>query len=171
MTTACIQGKGIAIVMAAGAAVLMAGCAAKAQRPTAQLTRANTLIEQAERAGAQRYASAELQQARDKVGLAEKAADNGKGDLAQRLATEAAADAELANARTSSGQAQRSAEELHRSTQSLQEEANRNLESGSSSNGARSNANGTGSNGNSTPDNGTPDNGAPDNTPLPGTPR
>jgi hypothetical protein len=115
------------LIASACAALLLAGCATKVERPTEQLTRATTLIDQAERAGAQRYAAAELQQARDKVNAAEKAATNGEGEVALRLATQAAADAELAAARTASGEAQRSAEELHRSTETLQEEANRGV--------------------------------------------
>jgi len=114
-----------AIAAAAFSALLIAGCATKVERPTAEMTRASTLIDQAERAGAQRHAAAELQQARQKLSAAEKAANDGKGEVAQRLATEAGVDAELAVARTASGEAQRSAEEVHRSTETLQQEATR----------------------------------------------
>jgi hypothetical protein len=108
-----------------GLVLLIAGCASKVERPVEEMTRATTLIEQAEKAGAQRHAAAELQQARDKLAQAEKAANDGKGDVALRLAMEATVDAELANARTASGEAQSAAEELHRSTESLRREAER----------------------------------------------
>jgi hypothetical protein len=115
----------VATFVTACTALLIAGCATKVERPTQEITRATTLIEQAEKAGAQRYAAAELQQARDKVAQADAAATEGKGELALRLATEATLDAELANARTASGEAQRSAEEVRRSTETLREEATR----------------------------------------------
>ena len=116
------------MLAAACTVFLFAGCATRVERPVAEMARATTLIDQAEKAGAQRYAAAELQQARDKVNLADKAANDGKGDIALRLASEAAVDAELAVARTASGEAQRAAEELHRSTDTLQEEAKRNAQ-------------------------------------------
>lgn len=102
-------------------------CAPEVERPTAQMTRANTLIDQAERAGAQKYAAAELQQARDKMSQAEKAANDGKGEVALRLATEASVDAELAGARTASGQAQAAADETRRGVEALEQEATRSF--------------------------------------------
>lgn len=115
----------VGILVLPCAALLLAGCATKVERPTEEMTRATTLIDQAEKAGAQRYAAAELQQARDKLAEAEAAANAGKGEVALRLATEATLDAELANARTTSGEAQHSADEVRRSTEALQQEATR----------------------------------------------
>jgi hypothetical protein len=103
----------------------LAGCAGEAERPTAEVARANTLIEQAEKSGAQKYAAAELQQARDKLQQVEVAVKNGKEDEALHLAQQASADAELAQARAASGEAQRAAEEVERSTSTLQQEADR----------------------------------------------
>ena len=68
--------------------LLLAACAAEAERPTADMTRASTLIEQAEKAGAQQYAAAELQQARDKLHRPIERS-NGKGEKAQHLAQQA----------------------------------------------------------------------------------
>jgi hypothetical protein len=113
------------------AGLLFGGCAAEVERPTEDLTRASTLIEQADRAGGQRYAAAELQQAREKLSQANAAVEDGDAELALRRAREAAADAELASARTASGEAQRAAEELHRSTETLRDEANRGMQDSS----------------------------------------
>ena len=42
---------------------LAGGCATQGPQPTEEMTRARTLIEQADRSGAQRYAAADLQRA------------------------------------------------------------------------------------------------------------
>lgn len=117
--------SGEGILIAACALGMLAGCAGEAERPTAEVARANTLIEQAEKAGAQRYAAAELQQARDKLQEVDVAVKNGKEEQALRLAQQASVDAELAAARATSGEAQRAAEEVERSTSTLQQEADR----------------------------------------------
>jgi hypothetical protein len=111
--------------IAAGTALAIVACTGEIERPTEQMVRASTLIEQAEKAGAQRYAAAELQQARDKLAAADHAAEKGKEDQARWLAEEAVADAELAGARTASGEAKRAAEEVARGTQTLEQEAER----------------------------------------------
>jgi Domain of unknown function (DUF4398) len=111
---------------AAAIGLLAAGCATQSTRPTAEISRARTLIEQAEKAGAQRYAAAELDQARDELRLADAAEEHGKRDEARARANEAAADAELAMARANSGEAQQAAAEVRQSTDTLQREAQRN---------------------------------------------
>jgi hypothetical protein len=105
-------------------AALVAGCASS-PRPTAELTRAHTLIDQAEQSGAQQYAPADLKSARDKTGAAEAAADKRDTVAAQRLATEAALDAQLATARAEDAKAQRSARELNDSLDTLRSESAR----------------------------------------------
>jgi hypothetical protein len=115
--------NGLTVAAAIGL-LAAAGCASQ-PRPDAEITRARTLIEQAEKAGAQRYAAVELDQARNKLRLANAAADNGKPDEARARANEAAADAELAVARSQSGEAQRAADEVQKSTETLQREAER----------------------------------------------
>jgi hypothetical protein len=91
------------------------------------MTRARTLIEQAERAGAQRYAAVELESARDKLRQADTAARDGKQEVANERAAEAVADAELANARVRTGEAQRAADELQRSNETLRQETERGV--------------------------------------------
>ena len=106
------------------ALVTMLGCSS-GPRPVEQLARASTLIEQAEKTGAARFAAADLEQARGKLSRAETAADDGDQETALRLAQQAAVDAELAQARAAAAEAKNSEEELKRSLQSLREEAGR----------------------------------------------
>src|ERR1044071_5704041 len=105
-------------LIAAAISVLAVGCASTPPA-TAEITRARTLIEQAEKAGAQQYAAVELDQARNKLRLADAANKDGKRDEARSRANEAAADAELAMARTNSGEAKKAADEVHESTETL----------------------------------------------------
>ena len=112
------------LFVAAAVGLLCAGCATSG-RPVAEITRARTLIEQAEKAGAQQYAAVELDQARNKLRLADAAAEDGKNDEARARANEAAAGAELAQARATSGAAEKAADEVKRSTDTLERESTR----------------------------------------------
>jgi membrane-bound lytic murein transglycosylase len=113
-------------LVTAALGLLCTGCATNANRPTAEITRARTLIEQAEKAGAQQYAASDLDQARNKLRLANAAVEDGKNDEARARANEAAADAELAQARATSGEAKKAAAEVASGTATLQREADRN---------------------------------------------
>lgn len=107
------------------AALLVAsalGACASEPKPTAQLVRANTLVSQAEKDQAQRYAAADLQRARDELSSAKTAESDGKYDNARRLADRAAADADLASARAASGKAEQSADQVHRSLETLKQQ-------------------------------------------------
>jgi hypothetical protein len=103
---------------------LGAGCAS-APIPNEQLTTARTLVEQADKADAQRYAPADLQRAHDELSSAEKAVNERRYDDARRYAENAQVDADLASARASSGAAQRAAREVDRSIDSLRQESER----------------------------------------------
>lgn len=105
--------------------VLGAGCATQGPVPTEQLTMARTLVEQADKANAQRYAPAELQRAHDELSSADKAVADKKYDDARRYAENAQVDADLASARASSGEAQHAAQEVRRSIDSLRQESER----------------------------------------------
>jgi len=83
------------------------------------------LIEQAEKAGARQYAADQLASAHDNLRLANAAQREGKEEQARQHANEAAADAELAQSRTASGTAEKAANEVHRSTDTLEREAER----------------------------------------------
>jgi hypothetical protein len=104
---------------------LTAGCATESPQPTEELTRARTLVEQADRAGAQRYAAADLQRAHDELANAERANSDKKYLDARRYAESAAVDAELASARGGAGDAQHAAHEVVQSNETLREEAAR----------------------------------------------
>ena len=104
---------------------LLVACAGQSDRPVEQLTRAQTLIDQAEKAGAQRYAAADLETARNKLSAANAAAEKGKHEAARDLATEAALDAELASARATSGQARQDAQDVSKGVETLRDEAAR----------------------------------------------
>jgi hypothetical protein len=110
-------------------AAIVAGCAST-PRPTEELTRARTLIDQAAQSGAQQYAADNLQEARDRAAAADAAASKHDNVAAQRLANEASADAQLAAARAESGKAQQSVRELNDSLNSLREESTRKNEAG-----------------------------------------
>jgi hypothetical protein len=110
-------------LVAAALSVLCAGCATK--QPTPEITRAQTLIEQAEKAGARQYAADQLDSAQSNLRLANAAARDGKEEEARARANEAAADAQLAQSRAQAGTAEKAAEEVQRSTDVLQREAER----------------------------------------------
>src|SRR5579872_2529807 len=82
---------------------LAGGCATQGPQPTEEMTRARTLIEQADRSGAQRYAAADLQRAHDQLSNADKANTERKYDDARRYAQSAAVDADVASARAAAG--------------------------------------------------------------------
>lgn len=103
------------------AASVLGGCASE-PKPTSQLVRASTLVSQAEKDEAQRYAAADLQRARDELSSAQTAEADGKYVNARDLADKAAVDADLASARASSGKAQQSAEQVRHSLDTLREQ-------------------------------------------------
>jgi hypothetical protein len=104
---------------------LAAGCATQGDVPTQDMTMARTLVEQADKANAQRYAPAELQRAHDELSSAEKAVNDHKYIEARRYAQNAQVDADLASARAHSGEAERAALEVNRSIDSLKQESDR----------------------------------------------
>jgi hypothetical protein len=104
---------------------LAAGCATEGPPPSEEVTRARAVIEQADKAGAQRYAAADLQRAHDELSQAEKANSEGKYNESRRYAESAAVDADLATARESDGEAERAAKEVVQANDTLRQESNR----------------------------------------------
>jgi tetratricopeptide (TPR) repeat protein len=88
--------------------------------------RASTLVSEAEKDEAQRYAAADLQRARDELSNAQTAESAGKYESAMRLADRAAADADLASARAASGKAAESAGQVRHSLDTLKEQLQQN---------------------------------------------
>jgi hypothetical protein len=107
---------------------LVTGCATEGPQPTEQLTKARVVIEQAEKAQAQRYAAPDLQRARDELSAAETANNKGSYDTARRYAESAAVDADLASARATAGEALRAAQEATKGNSALQHESERAAE-------------------------------------------
>jgi hypothetical protein len=111
------------------------GCATQGPQPTEELTRARSVIEQADKAGAQRYAAADLQRAHDELSNADRANGEKKYDDARRYAEAAAADADVATARASAGDAERAAHEVTQANETLRQESARGaVNAGPSSN-------------------------------------
>jgi len=103
------------------------GCATQGPKPSQEMTRARSVIEQADKGGnAQRYASADLQKAHDELSDAEKADQAHKYDEARRYAEAAEVDADVATARGNAGDTQRAAQQLQKSNETLESESNRN---------------------------------------------
>ncbi len=115
------------ILGATGALVCIAasGCATQGPKPTEELTKARSVVEQADKGNAQRYAAADLQRAHDELNSADRAVTEKKYNDALAFAQRAQVDADLANARGNSGAAQKSAEEVTQGTDTLKQESQR----------------------------------------------
>src|SRR5512145_1943945 len=113
--------KSIAICMAAGA---LSACAA-APDPNPEIQSARALVEQAENAGAAEFASRDIENARDRLRMAENADESHDDVEAQRFAEQAAVNAQLAMANTAAAKAERAAAESQQSIDALRKEANR----------------------------------------------
>jgi hypothetical protein len=95
------------------------------------LTKAHTVVEQADKGGAaQRYAAADLQRAHDELGDADRYVGQGKYDEARYFAQRAEADADVAVARGNSAEAQKAAADVAQANNALQHETDRNDTSG-----------------------------------------
>jgi hypothetical protein len=104
-------------------AVLAGGCAS-APQPSADLTQARTLVEQAEQSGAAEFASADLASARSKLQMADHQAHD-KPEQSIRLAQEASVDARVALARTNAAKAQVALRDVNAGTRTLRNETDR----------------------------------------------
>jgi aspartokinase len=115
------------LILSATAVVVCAaagGCAS-GPKPTDELTKAHTVVEQADKGNAQRYAAADLQRAHDELSEAERADVQKRHDEARYLAQRAEADADVAVARGNSSEAQKAAQEVKDSSRTLQQESER----------------------------------------------
>jgi Domain of unknown function (DUF4398) len=101
------------------------GCAADGPPPKEELTRAHTLVDQADKGPAQQYAAADLQRAHEELVAADAAAAARHNDVARSYAESAAVDADLAAARGQAGEAQKAAREVNSGNEQLRSEAER----------------------------------------------
>jgi hypothetical protein len=99
----------------------LAGCASHPPAPVADLTRAHTLVAQAQTSDAPRYDSVDLAAAQDKLQQADSSAQT-RPVLAGQLAQEASADAQLSMARTRARKAQESLGQVNDSLAALHEQ-------------------------------------------------
>jgi hypothetical protein len=107
--------------------VAASGCATEGPKPNDELTKAHTVVEQADKAGtAQRYAAADLQRAHDELSDADRSNSQGKYDEARAFAQRAEVDADVAVARGNSGEQQRAAADVIKANEALRQESNRN---------------------------------------------
>jgi Domain of unknown function (DUF4398) len=104
-----------------------AGCASEGPKPTDELTKAHTVVEQADKGGnAQRYAAADLQRAHDELSDADRLSGQRKYDEARYFAQRAEVDADVAVARGNSAEAQKAAADVTQGNNALQQETQRN---------------------------------------------
>ncbi|MEX0622997.1 DUF4398 domain-containing protein [Saccharospirillum sp.] len=115
----------LATVIAVVTVVLLSACASAPVSPESTLTSAREAIASAERAGARQYAAAELDEAQQKLILADEAVTNEEMEEAERFAQQSLIVAELALARTESAKALEINQEINRSTDALIEEMQR----------------------------------------------
>lgn len=101
----------------------LSGCASHPPAPVADLTRAHTLVAQAQTSDAPRYDSFDLAAAQDKLQQADSNAQS-RPVLAGQLAQEASADAQLSMARTRARKAQESLGQVNDSLTALRQQTN-----------------------------------------------
>jgi hypothetical protein len=107
------------------ATLLLSACATEGPPPTEAIAKAQAMVQQADKANAQRYAGAEMQRAHEELQTAERLSGERKNDAARRSAQAAGADANLALAQSAAAEAQASAQELAKSNATLSQEAAR----------------------------------------------
>jgi len=121
-----IPESAISLIFVTSSFFIVGGCAGEGPRPMEEITRAQTLIEAADKGGnAQKYAPADLQRAHDELADATRADGAGKYNDARDFAESAAADANLAAARGAAGDARRAATEVVQSNATLRSESDR----------------------------------------------
>ncbi len=116
------------IVLAAAAALTAAalsGCADEGAPPREEMARAHTLVSQADKSSAQRYAADDLQRAHSELDAAERAYGEKHYLNARTDAENAAVDADLASARAAAGEAEHAANQVARDNSTLQRETER----------------------------------------------
>jgi predicted small lipoprotein YifL len=119
---------GVRDTVVLAALLSLVGCASEGPPPTEELAKAQAMVQQADKADAQRHAGADMQRAHEELQAAEQLNGEHKYDAARRSARAASADANLALAQSGAAEAQASAQELEKSNQTLRQEATRREE-------------------------------------------
>jgi hypothetical protein len=115
----------LTVAALAGTMLLIGACASAPPAPTAALNEAKLAIEVAEKIDASHYANAELDEARQKLVLANEAVTAKNMVQASRYAEQSTVTAELATARTEAAKAEAVNDELNRGAKALIEEMQR----------------------------------------------
>lgn len=118
----CTQVAGMALL---GAVVLQSGCASTPVEPGTEMTKAQSAIDQADRAGAREYATDELNSSVQKMAQGQAAATKGEKAQSEQLFEEAYADAHLAQISAQNAKAAKDAADVDRGIATLQNEASR----------------------------------------------
>lgn len=106
--------------------VMMMGCASSMKTPaTAEVAVSKEAVDNAAGAGGSEFAPVEMNSARQKMALANKAMQDKDYKLANDLATQAQADAKLAQAKANSAKAEKAANALQDDIRVLREELQR----------------------------------------------
>lgn len=125
---------------AALACVLASACASEGPQPREEMSRARTLVDQADKTNAQRFATADLQRAHSQLSDAERYYGAAKYNEARAAAENAAVDADVATARASAAQAQQAAAEVSKGTSTLRDEAQRDASNAAAASAAATDA-------------------------------
>jgi Domain of unknown function (DUF4398) len=118
----------IALLAATGTIICLAsaGCETEGPKPTDELTKAHTWVEQANKGGnAQRYAAADLQRAHDELADADCLSGQRKFDESRAYAQRAEVDADVAVARGNAMEQQKAAADVAQANTTLQQEIQR----------------------------------------------
>lgn len=115
--------------LAAALALLVTGCAGNQPAASARFDEAQQSIEEAERAEAQRYATRELNTARETLDLARQAQEEGDEERAARLTERAELDADYAAAVAENQELQTAVQELRDTLATLENELERSQQS------------------------------------------
>jgi hypothetical protein len=113
-------------VLGGAAVVLMVGCSSMKTPATADVAVSKAAVDNAAGAGGAEFAPAEMNSAREKLALANKAMAAKDYKLAADLANQAQADAKLAQGKANSAKAQAAANALQDNIRVLRQELDRN---------------------------------------------
>jgi hypothetical protein len=108
-----------------GLVALLSGCAATPLQPSTEMTKAQSAIDQAERAGAREYATTDLNSSVQKMTQGQAAAAKGEKVQSEQLFEESYADAHLAQISAQGAKSAKDAADVDRGIATLQNEANR----------------------------------------------
>jgi predicted nucleic acid-binding Zn-ribbon protein len=111
-----------------GVLTVMSGCSGVSEVTKQRVAHSGTVVQQAQQTiGTSEAGATDIQNAREKQSSASQAVDQNKSKEAERFASQAQLTAELAIAKSQTAQARRAADELTASTETLRQEADRNL--------------------------------------------